>query len=157
MDVIASVRRQFQQSGQGRRLVIDLVPADHLRPGYQENSFTFCEANAPLAVNNIEFMTQAQHRGLQAGCFRHHAGRRIRFPADKRRMPADNSGFFPPDTFAVITKILLVVQPDGCNDRAVRIQDIHRIQAPTQADFHDGKIQSGPFIRKIAARVPNSK
>ena len=116
--------------------------ADHLRPAYQKNSFTFCETNALLIIYGIEIKTPAKHRGLQAGCFRHHTGGRIRFPADKRYIPADNSGFFPPDTLAVIAKILLVVEPDGRNDGAVCIQDIHRIQASTQADFHDGKIQA---------------
>jgi hypothetical protein len=59
VNTVCSVRRQFKQSGQGRRQVNDLVPAGQLRPGQQKNSFTFCEANAPLVVNGIEFMAQA--------------------------------------------------------------------------------------------------
>ena len=110
-----------------------------------------------MVANGSEFMTQAQHRGLQAGGFRHHAGRRICFPADKRNIPADDSGFFPPDTLAVVTKIFLVVEPYGCNHRAVCIQDIHCIQASAQADFHDGKIQAGPAHQGNCRQGPELK
>ena len=60
---------------------------------------------------------------------------------NNRHSGPHDPGFFPANFFPVISQVLLVIQPDGCYDGAIGIDNIDRIQSPSQANFQNGEVK----------------
>jgi hypothetical protein len=63
------------------------------------------------------------------------AAGRVRICDDRGPAPAENPRFFGADALARITEVVHVIEIDGGQQCAVGIEDVDRIQAPSQADL----------------------
>ena len=70
-----------------------------------------------------------------------HALRRHRIADHHRPAGAHDAGFLVADGLAVVAQQGHVVQRDAGDDRAVRVDDVHRVQPPAQSHLQDGHIQ----------------
>src|SRR5690606_4066057 len=62
--------------------------------------------------------------------------------ADGRAARTEDMGLLPTDLFPGVAQILGVVYVHAGDDGAIRIDDVHRVQAPAQADFQHGRVHA---------------
>jgi hypothetical protein len=65
----------------------------------------------------------------------------IFFTVDGRLSGAEDPRLFVPDVLARGPEILHVIQIDGHDHGAIRIEDIDRVESPPEADFENDDIE----------------
>ena len=93
------------------------------------------------AFNQVEISAAPEHRRLQAFCGLQYGCGRVHLGANNRRTWTNDAGFLSGYGSQVRAKKLLVIQADGCNDRTIGIDEIHRIQPTAQTHLQDSAIQ----------------
>src|SRR4051812_48479100 len=64
-----------------------------------------------------------------------HRLRRLRLPALRWLLSAKDAGLLAPNGFAIRPQVIDMIDANACKDRAIRIDDVHRIEPPAQADL----------------------
>src|SRR5574337_1929048 len=72
-----------------------------------------------------------------------HALRRLRIADHDRAPGAHDAGFLAADVLAVRPEQFHVVEVDAGDDRAVGVDDIHRVEPPAEADLEDRRVGPG--------------
>src|SRR5690606_40712392 len=98
----------------------------------------------PLAA--IAFIAEIATDQTQVGadrlCVLDQPLRRLWIAADRRPAGTVDMRLLPPDLLARVAQIVDVIHIDAGDDRAVRIEDIDRIQPPAQSHFEDERIEA---------------
>jgi hypothetical protein len=102
-------------------------------PTHLEGPLIVHAAIAVIAANQLEI-------GTDGGGMVQQALRRLRICTDGRLARSVDTGFLEADVLAVVTQNGRMVDIHTHHHRHIRLKDIHRIQPPTQANFHDGHI-----------------
>ena len=95
-----------------------------------------------MLPGKTEIDTKAQEARADAGRHFAHAGGRLRIGTDRGATGTEDMRLFPADLLARIAEILLVIQVNAGEDRAVGIDDVDRIQAPAQTHFEHSAIET---------------
>ena len=97
----------------------------------------------PVVAIDVDpvFVPQAQRMCTDAGDFIEQAGGRPGLADDGRASRAEDAGLLDRDRLAGVAEILLVVEIDGGDDGDIGIDQVDRIEAPTQTDLEHGHVE----------------
>ena len=100
----------------------------------------------------LELKIEAEQAQLRIDVARmsHQTARWLAFANDRGARVTEDAGFLAPNRFAIVTQPVLVVKIDRSHDCRVRIDDIHRVQASTEANLKQGDIE--PSVGKDPQR-----
>ena len=133
--------QKSQHRGQRGRGIGELVRAPQRRPRQFQRDVTLPEYHVRIPGLDREVPAQQRKRGPgSVGRIQDTAGR-FGLAANQRAFRPDDPGLFAADLFDVVAEVFLVVQADRRNHGAIRVEQVDRVQASAQPDFHHGEIQ----------------
>jgi hypothetical protein len=139
---VHAIAQRHQRSNRRRRIVV----LHRCTQARMRQSQTGARADpVPGVFVDVDAVFAAQSQGMGPDAFGlgQQSRRRVGFRDHRGAPGAEDPGLLDGNRFARVAEVLLVVEIDGGDDGDIGIQQIHRVEAPAQADFEDRDIERG--------------